>query len=119
MRLPNLFSHDGGAAAAEMVMVLPFLLVLLFGSAELGNYFLDDSGLLKQVRDGARYASRLPLAPITPARSTVDVGCPNVDRKRRQDRTGRRDRPGRFDAAYWDRSCSGGSADHGYDPLRS
>ena len=70
MRLARVFHHDGGAAAAEMVLVLPFLLVLMFGSAEMGNYFLDEHGLVKQVRDGARYASRIPLE--------ANYTCPNT-----------------------------------------
>lgn len=47
-----------GAAAAEMAMVLPMLLALMFGSIELGNYFLSEHILLKGVRDGAVYAAR-------------------------------------------------------------
>jgi hypothetical protein len=47
-----------GAAAAEMALVLPLLLVILFGSVELGNYFMDQHSLVKAVRDGARYAAR-------------------------------------------------------------
>ena len=41
---------------------MPFMLVLMFGAVELGNLFLDEHTLTKQVRDGARYASRLPLS---------------------------------------------------------
>jgi len=47
-----------GAAAAEMALVLPLLLIILFGSVELGNYFMDQHSLIKAVRDGARYAAR-------------------------------------------------------------
>ena len=41
-----------------MALVLPFLLVMLFGSVELGNYFMNEHSLSKAVRDGARYAAR-------------------------------------------------------------
>jgi hypothetical protein len=41
-----------------MALVLPLLLVILFGSVELGNYFMDQHSLVKAVRDGARYAAR-------------------------------------------------------------
>jgi hypothetical protein len=110
MRLWHLLRHKGGAAAAEMAMVLPFLLVLMFGSAELGNYFLDDHALAKQVRDGARYASRIPLeanytcpgtptGTVTPAAETL-IG--NVTRTGTVDGTG----TGRFDATYWGRNCA-------------
>jgi hypothetical protein len=107
MRLRNPFKSDGGAAAAEMAMVLPFLLVLMFGSAELGNYFLDEHGLVKQVRDGARYAARLP--------TEANYTCPNTVNPLAQTRvenvvkTGTVDASGegRFNDAYWTRSCSG------------
>lgn len=39
-------------------MVLPLLLVIMFGSFELGNYFMNQHTLVKAVRDGARYAAR-------------------------------------------------------------
>ena len=46
------------AAAAEMALVVPLLITLMFGSFELGNYFWDNHIVTKAVRDGARYASR-------------------------------------------------------------
>lgn len=57
-RLLRLLGCTSGAAAAELALALPILLVLLFGSAELGNYFMDEHILVKAVRDGARYAAR-------------------------------------------------------------
>lgn len=51
-------SDSAGSAAVEMALVLPIFLTLIFGSFELGNYFLDNHVLAKAVRDGARYASR-------------------------------------------------------------
>jgi len=57
-----LWRDTRGAAAAEMVLVLPLLTVLLFGGFELGNYFRQEHQVVSQVRDGARFASRLPLA---------------------------------------------------------
>lgn len=51
-----------GSAAAEMALVTPLLLTLLFGSFELGNYFLDNHVVEKAVRDGARYAARQSLS---------------------------------------------------------
>lgn len=47
-----------GAAAVEMALVLPVLLALMFGSVELGNYFMNEHSLVKAVRDGARFAAR-------------------------------------------------------------
>jgi len=37
------------------------LITLMFGSFELGNYFLDDHVVTKAVRDGARFAARQPF----------------------------------------------------------
>src|SRR5687767_4506400 len=51
-----------GTAAAEMALSLPLLLILLFGSFELGYYFLSEHVVQKAVRDAARYASRLPMS---------------------------------------------------------
>ena len=60
--LRALIRNDSGAAAAEMVLVTPMLIILMLGSVELGSYFLTEHAVTKQVRDGARYASRLTLA---------------------------------------------------------
>jgi len=50
---------DGRAAAAvEMALVAPLLLIIMFGSTELGNYFMNEHSLMKAVRDGARFAAR-------------------------------------------------------------
>lgn len=49
---------ERGAAAAEMALALPLLLIILFGSIELGNYFRSEHVLLKGVRDGAVFAAR-------------------------------------------------------------
>jgi hypothetical protein len=54
----SLLEDRRGAAAAEMALVLPILVLLLLGSAELGRYFWNEHVLLKAVRDGAVYASR-------------------------------------------------------------
>ena len=56
--LLRLLRDRGAAAAAEMAMVMPLLVVLAMGTFELGNYFKDEHILIKGVRDGARYAAR-------------------------------------------------------------
>ena len=61
-RLIQLLSERSGAAAAEMALVLPTLLVLMFGSLELGKYFLDEHVVVKAVREGARFAARQTFA---------------------------------------------------------
>lgn len=62
IRLSHLFRDDLASAAAEMALVLPLLLILLFGSVELGYYFMSEHVVDKAVRDASRYAARLPIA---------------------------------------------------------
>lgn len=49
---------QNGTAAAEMALITPLLLTLMFGAFELGNYFYSEHVVVKAVRDGARFASR-------------------------------------------------------------
>lgn len=58
MRRLSTLRDRKGAAAVEMALVTPLLLVILFGSVEVGNYFYNEHLLTKAVRDGARYAAR-------------------------------------------------------------
>ena len=59
MKLPTRLARCcRGSAAAEMAIVTPLLLIILGGSLELGNYFLDEHVVAKAVRDGARFAAR-------------------------------------------------------------
>lgn len=60
----GLVRHRGGAAAAEMALVMPMLVVMMFGSAEVGKFFWDEHVVMKAVRDGARYASRQKFADM-------------------------------------------------------
>ena len=48
----RLLRDKRGNAAVEMALVTPLLLLILFGSVELGNYFMDEHTLVKAVRDG-------------------------------------------------------------------
>jgi hypothetical protein len=54
----RLVASRSGAAAAEMALAVPLLLILMAGSMELGNYFLNQHIVVNAVRDGARYAAR-------------------------------------------------------------
>jgi Flp pilus assembly protein TadG len=70
--LPLLLKDTRGAAAAEMAMVTPLLVLLAFAPMELGNYFLSEHALSKAVRDGARFAGRQSFAAF-PSCSTIDA----------------------------------------------
>jgi Flp pilus assembly protein TadG len=71
--LSCLFSNKDAAAAAEMAIVTPILVALMFGSFEMGNYFLSEHVVAKAVRDGARFAARQPFTSFT-CPSSVDSG---------------------------------------------
>lgn len=62
-----------------MALVLPIMLVLIFGSVELGNYFLSEHVVDKAVRDAARYAARLPVTNFDCASGTM-VNATEVQR---------------------------------------
>lgn len=57
----GIFKAQSGTAAAEMALVTPLLITLMFGAFELGNYFLSEHVVVKAVRDGARFAGRQNL----------------------------------------------------------
>jgi hypothetical protein len=52
---------ERAAAAAEMALVTPLLVILLFGPMEAGRYFWSSHIAANAARDGARFASRQPL----------------------------------------------------------
>jgi TadE-like protein len=56
--LMDLLRNKRGSAAAEMALTAPLLLIIMLGSTELGNYFMNEHSLVKAVRDGARFAAR-------------------------------------------------------------
>jgi Flp pilus assembly protein TadG len=54
-----------------MALVIPLLVGLMFGSVDLGNYFLSEHVVDKAVRDAARYAARLPFADFNCTSGTM------------------------------------------------
>ena len=73
----RLSSDRRGAAAAEMALVTPLLLVILFGAVELGNYFYNEHIVVKAVRDGARFAASCGKAMrrTAPASTRTFASC--------------------------------------------
>jgi Flp pilus assembly protein TadG len=67
-------NNQAGAAAAEMALVTPLLMILMFGSFEMGKFFWDYHIVTKAVRDGARYASRQSFDNFDCAAATVAAG---------------------------------------------
>ena len=56
--------NRSGTAAAEFVLVLPIMLALMFGAFEAGHFFWTQHKIVKSVRDGTRYATRLELSDL-------------------------------------------------------
>ena len=56
-----------GAAAAELVLALPFMFALMFGAMEAGHFFWTQHKIVKSVRDGARFATRIDVAELCPS----------------------------------------------------
>jgi Flp pilus assembly protein TadG len=80
-----------GSAAVEMAIIAPMLLILMFGAADLGNYFLSEHAVVNGVRDGARYASRsypVGCAAVTDDSGTVATATKNLTRTNSVDGTG-------------------------------
>lgn len=63
--LHHLWHHRGAAAAAELVLIMPLLVAILFGGFEAGAYFWTEHKVVKGVRDGARFAGRQPFASFS------------------------------------------------------
>jgi Flp pilus assembly protein TadG len=112
MRIARALIFDTrAAAAAEMALVTPFLLALMFGAFELGNLFLDEHALEKQVRDGARFAARLELSDdyscSTDPSTVFKLGDEAADDiiKVTKDGVTSGDGNPRW-TSYWDRQCN-------------
>jgi len=83
-RLRSFLGDRRGAAAAEMALVLPFLMVLFFVTFEGGYFLWNEHKVVKGVRDGARYAGRLPFSvfsacPASPAAPAALTGTALVN----------------------------------------
>ncbi|MXP41618.1 pilus assembly protein TadE [Altererythrobacter soli] len=65
--------NSRGAAAAEMVLMLPLLVILLFVTFEGGYFLWSEHKVVKGVRDGARYAGRLDFSNYTCSSSAADA----------------------------------------------
>lgn len=97
-----------GTAAAEAIMIAPLLIVMMAGAMEIGNFFLTQHAVTKQVRDGARYASRLPLSEDYACPSDVFADADantNIIKVTKSGAVNGTDNP-RFGTAFW-AACSG------------
>ena len=111
MRLLPIIRNRRASAAAELALVTPFLLALMFGAVELGNLFMDEHALEKQVRNGARYASRLEIDENYACPASVFADADYQTKTINVTRNGVVDGAGnpRW-TGYWTRACPGQQA---------
>ena len=90
----RLFAGNSRASAGvEMALVLPMLIILMFGGMEGGYYLWSEHKVLKAVRDGARYASRqtfdkFDCAGGAVSDSATETNIQNLTRTGRTDTSG-------------------------------
>jgi Flp pilus assembly protein TadG len=70
--LRRLCTDPCAAAATEMALSLPLLLVLIWGPLEIGNYFMNEHILIKGVRDGATYLAHQDISNFNCNSGAVD-----------------------------------------------
>lgn len=74
----SLLSDQAGAAAAELAIMLPLMILLLFGGFEAGHFIWTQHKLVEAVRDGARFAGRMDVQDVcdgaTPVISADAIG---------------------------------------------
>jgi len=69
-RLRRIVSADGGAAAVEMALVLPFLMIILMGIIEFGRVLYSQQVITNAAREASR-ASATDFEPYTDAANRV------------------------------------------------
>src|SRR5919202_6635011 len=70
-QIGSFLSSELGAAIVEFAIVLPLLLLLVFGIADFGRALFIKNNLTSAARSGARVAA-VQLDPITTSKGTVD-----------------------------------------------
>ena len=88
-----------GAAAAELALLLPLMVVILFGMFEGGYFLYNEHKAVKGVRDGARYAARqsftnFPCTGTTITDTALLANIQNVTRTGTADGSGQEYIPG-------------------------
>lgn len=67
-----------GTAASEFALTLPLMLALMFGAMEAGHFFWTQHKIVKSVRDGVRFASRLDVERLCMGDATLATDIQNV-----------------------------------------
>lgn len=67
--------EERGAAAAEFALILPLMLLLVFGFFEAGRLYWSYNTVQAAARDAARFAARLPISCDAGGAGTLDDGA--------------------------------------------
>jgi hypothetical protein len=59
--IQNFLRRRDGTAAVEFAIVMPVMLLLLFGGSEIGRLLIDYHAITKSVRDATRFLTRVGL----------------------------------------------------------
>src|SRR5690349_15455889 len=72
--------RQSGQSMVEMALLLPFLLLLIFGIIDLGWYIYGYSTVYQAARNGTQKASEIPpaVAKVTPTLDRSDICVTNV-----------------------------------------
>ena len=70
----SLIGNERGAAGAEMALMVPMLIILMFGSFEMGHFFWNEHKVVKAVRDGSRFAARQPFPKFSCTQAGILIG---------------------------------------------
>lgn len=84
LRLRRRLTAEDGAALLEFAMLVPILLMIVFGVIDFGLYFYNDLQLTQVARDAARYASvgNVAEANVAIGRATLvstTITAQNID----------------------------------------
>jgi hypothetical protein len=72
--------RQSGQSMVEMALLLPFLLLLIFGIIDLGWYIYGYSTVYQAARNGTQKAAEIPpaIAKVTPTLNRSDICVTNV-----------------------------------------
>lgn len=65
--------HRRGAAAMELAMIAPLLVLLLFGALEIGQFVNASQAVSNASREGARKATRVETTTVAEVKATVEA----------------------------------------------
>lgn len=57
----------------EFALILPVVMILMFGSFEMGYYFWNQHIVVQSVREGSRFAARLPFSKFDCSSSDIVI----------------------------------------------